>query len=199
VPSLQDLSSPLRGRPPTTTRADVARVALELFAAKGYEQTTVDEIAAAAGVGRRTLFRYYASKPDIVWGDFSLVIGALRGQLAAAPAGARWFGALRGAIVASNRYDAAELDTLRIRMRLIGSVPALESHSLRRYEQWRGVVSEFVAERRGEHPHDLIPRLVSASALGTAMAAFAWWAEHGGDHLAVLGEALQALETGFAA
>jgi mycofactocin system transcriptional regulator len=176
----------------------VARVALGLFAEHGYEQTTLDEIAAAVGVSRRTLFRYYESKPDIVWGDFALVIDALSGQLAAAPAGEGWFGALRGAIVACNRYDAAELDTLRIRMRLIGSVPALESHSLRRYEHWRGVVSEFVAERRGEHPDDLVPRLVSASALGTAMAAFAWWAEHGGDHVAVLREALQALETGFA-
>ena len=67
-----------RGRRPATTRQDVARAALDLFARQGYDETTVDEIAAAVGVSRRTFFRYYESKPDVVWGEFDAELVRLR-------------------------------------------------------------------------------------------------------------------------
>jgi mycofactocin system transcriptional regulator len=172
-------------------------VALELFARDGFDATTMDDVAAAVGVGRRTLFRYYASKNDLVWGEFDGVIAALRAHLDAA-GDAPLLTALRRAVVASNRYDAAELPTLRIRMRLIGSVPALQGHSLRRYAAWRGIVTEFAARRRGERPEDLVPQLIGHAALGTTMAAFQWWVEHGdGDPAAVIDAALAQLEAGF--
>jgi AcrR family transcriptional regulator len=72
---------PQPGRPPATTRAEVAHVALELFAARGYEETTLDDVAAAVGVSRRTLFRYYDAKPDMVWADFTIVLDVLRSHL----------------------------------------------------------------------------------------------------------------------
>jgi len=50
-----------RGRRPSTTREEVARASLDLFNRQGYDQTTVDQIAAAVGVSRRTFFRYYNS------------------------------------------------------------------------------------------------------------------------------------------
>src|ERR1700743_778390 len=62
------------GRPPTTTHAEIERVALDLFATRGFEATTVDDIATAVGVGRRTLFRYFESKNDLAWGDFDWVM-----------------------------------------------------------------------------------------------------------------------------
>jgi len=49
------------GRPPGTSRGAVTRTALEMFAERGFEETTVDDIADALGVSRRTLFRYFAS------------------------------------------------------------------------------------------------------------------------------------------
>ena len=183
--------------PPATTHAEVAHVALELFARDGFDNTTVDDVAAAVGVGRRTLFRYYASKNDMVWGEFEGVMDALRAHLedAGEPP---LLTALRKAIVASNRYAAEELPTLRIRMRLIGSVPALQGHSLRRYEEWRRIVVEYAAARRGEGPEDLVPQLIGHAALGITMAAFQWWVEHGdGDPADLIDAALLALETGF--
>src|SRR5690349_14219555 len=74
-----------RGRPPSTNREEVGRVALELFHRDGFEATTMEAIATAAGVGRRTLFRYYPSKNDIVWGDFDAVLDRLRAELEDGP------------------------------------------------------------------------------------------------------------------
>jgi len=95
----------------------VARTALELFARQGFEETTMDDIAVALGVGRRTLFRYFRSKNDMVWGDFDRVLRRLRAHLEAAPAQAPLMDALAEAVVASNRYDDAQLPELRIRIR----------------------------------------------------------------------------------
>ena len=58
-----------------------ARVALELFHRQGFEETSVEDIAATVGVDPRTIFRYFPSKNDIVWGDFDWVIGRLRHHL----------------------------------------------------------------------------------------------------------------------
>lgn len=58
-----------RGRRPSTTREAIARQALDLFERNGFDATTVDEIAAAVGISRRTFFRYYGSKRDVVWGN----------------------------------------------------------------------------------------------------------------------------------
>src|SRR5262249_30441819 len=56
---------PLRSK--DERRAEVVRVALELFANPGYEETTVDQIAAGAHVSRRTFFHYFGSKADILF------------------------------------------------------------------------------------------------------------------------------------
>ena len=174
---------PPRGRPPSTTRAELARIALELFAERGFEETTVDDVADAAGVGRRTVFRYFASKNDMVWGEFDLVLDRLRGHLAAEPPEVDMLRALGRAVVASNRYEADQLPELRIRMTLITTVPALQAHSMLRYAEWRTVVSQFVAERLGTRPDDLIPLTIGHMALATSIAAFVRWVHHPGDDL----------------
>jgi mycofactocin system transcriptional regulator len=172
-----------RGRPRATSPADVARISLELFTRNGFEQTTVEEIAAAVGVGRRTLFRYFPSKNDIVWGDFDWVLARLRGELDDAPPGQPIIEALADAVVASNRYEPEQLPELRMRMTLITTVPALQAHSMVRYAEWRGVVAEFVAQRLDLQVDDLIPLTVGHAALGTSMAAFVRWVDHPGDDL----------------
>src|SRR6201995_2120381 len=91
------------GRPPTTTREEIERVALGLFAERGFEATTVEDIATAVGVGRRTLFRYFESKNDIAWGDFDWVMERLREALGAG-GGLPLTEALRHGVVESNRY-----------------------------------------------------------------------------------------------
>jgi mycofactocin system transcriptional regulator len=186
------------GRPPTTTHAEIERVALGLFAARGFEVTTVDEIAAAAGVGRRTLFRYFDSKNDIAWGDFDWVMRRLREALEEG-AGLPLMEALRHGVVESNRYPPDQQPGLRTRMTMITGSAALQAHSALRYAEWRGVVAEWAAGRLGEAPDDLRPRVIGYAALGSAMASFERWvANEGEDLLELLDAAFVALAAGFA-
>lgn len=69
------------GRRRSTTPHHISDVAIELFAAHGFTDVSVDDIARAAGIARRTLFRYYASKNAIPWGDFSTHLAQLQGLL----------------------------------------------------------------------------------------------------------------------
>ena len=172
-----------RGRRPSTTREAIARQALDLFERNGFDATTVDEVAAAVGISRRTFFRYYRSKRDAVWGEFDAELVRLRDQLMGAPPDEPMMDVLRRAVVATNRFGAGELDELRIRMGLISTVPALVAHSAVRYAEWCEVVADFVAGRVGGSPHGLGPQAVARAALGTAMAAFACWAQHDTDDL----------------
>ncbi|HVC67692.1 MAG TPA: mycofactocin system transcriptional regulator [Acidimicrobiales bacterium] len=189
---------PARGRPASTSRPDVARAALDLFARQGYDETTVDEIAAAVGISRRTFFRYFESKPDVVWGEFDVELGRLRDRLAEAPADEPLLDVLRRSVMATNRFGAGELDELRIRMVLIGTVPTLVAHSAVRYEEWCDVVAGFAASRLGGSPDDLAPQTVARAALGAAMAAFACWArDDAGDLVAEVDRAFRLLSTGF--
>jgi mycofactocin system transcriptional regulator len=188
----------VRGRPAATSRQDVARAALDLFARQGYDQTTVDEIAAAVGISRRTFFRYYESKPDVVWGEFDAELGRLRDLLAEAPDDEPLMDVLRRSVIATNRFGAGELDELRIRMVLISTVPTLVAHSAVRYEEWCDAVAGFAASRLGGSPGDLAPQTVARAALGAAMAAFACWARSSGNDLAAeVDRAFRLLATGF--
>jgi mycofactocin system transcriptional regulator len=170
--------APLRGRPPSTSRDHLAGIALTLFVRNGFEETTLDDIASEVGVGRRTLFRYFSSKNDLVWGNFDGVLDRLRGELAAADPSEPMMETLGRAVVASNTYEGEALEELRLRMTLITSVPALQAHSMVRYADWRHVVADFVAQRLGVDADDLIPLTVGHMALGASMSAFVRWVSH---------------------
>ena len=187
-----------RGRRPATSREQVARAALELFARRGYDDTTVEDIAAAVGVSRRTFFRYYESKRDVVWGEFDAELARLEASLAEPAPGEPMMDVLRRAVVATNRFGAGELDELRIRIGLIATVPTLTAHSAVRYAEWCEVVARFAAGRLGAEPGDLGPQTVAHAALGAATAAFTRWAQSGSDDLPEdLDRAFRMLADGF--
>ena len=192
-------SEATRGRPASTSRQDVARAALDLFASQGYDETTVDEIAAAVGISRRTFFRYFESKPDVVWGEFDAELGRLRTRLEEAPDDEPMMDVLRRSVMATNRFGAGELNELRIRIVLISTVPTLVAHSAVRYQEWCDVVAAFAAARLGGSADDLGPQTVARAALGAATAAFACWARADSDDLVDdVDRAFRLLGTGFA-
>jgi mycofactocin system transcriptional regulator len=183
------------GRPPATTRDELAQIGLELFAADGFEQTTLDDIARAARVSRRTVLRYYDSKNDIVWGAFDEELEALRARLAAAPRGEPLLTSIRREVIAFNDYGADALPDLQRRMALITTVPALQGHAMLRYEAWSAVIAEFVAGRIGVALDAFAPQLVASLALGVAVTAYRHWISdpHRTDLLALMGEGFDLL------
>lgn len=187
------------GRPAVTTRAELEQIALELFARHGFEATTVDDIAAAAGIGRRTFFRYYASKNDVVWGEFEEGLSALRVRLSGTHPERPLLDALCDAVLAFNRLDPAHAPWHRNRMALVLTVPALQAHSTLRYSAWRAVIAEFVAARLDQAPSDLLPQLVAHLCLGAALTAYEQWLRQPeADLQALLAAALRALDGSWA-
>jgi TetR/AcrR family transcriptional regulator, regulator of mycofactocin system len=168
-------AQPGMGRPPVTSRAALERLAFELFARRGFDQTTIDDIAAAVGIGRRTFFRYFASKNDLVWGDFEEHLLQLRKLLDESDPGVPMMDALRRAVVEFNRFDPREVPWHRQRMELILRVPTLQADATLRYASWRMVIAEFVAARIGLAPSAMVPRLTGHVLLGAAVAAYEHW------------------------
>src|SRR5215467_7283272 len=188
-----------RGRPPGTSRRELELIALRLFTARGFEETTVDQIAAEAGVSRRAFFRYFGSKPDVLWGEFDTEVATIRALLDEVPAGVPVMEAVRRAVLAANHYRAADVPELRARMSLVGSVPALMANAAVHYDAWERTVSEFVARRTGQPADSLYPLAVGRATLAACRAAFDRWVVHADADLTVyLDAALRALAAGFA-
>lgn len=186
------------GRPPSTTRGDLERTALALFDLKGFDGTSIDDIAAAAGIARRTFFRYYPSKTDLVWGDFDGELEHLRGWLARVPAELPLMQAVHQAVVDFNRLPVGGERNHRRRLELILRVPTLLANSTLRFAQWREVIAEFAAGRLGLRSTDLLPTVIGYSALGATLAAYEIWLSDDTATLPdLLDEALGELAVGF--
>src|SRR5262249_44433588 len=90
-------------RPKPQSIEAIEKVALELFRERGFEETPVEDIAAAAGISRRTFFRYFGSKSDIVFGNFELLLDDLEQWLASAPDDRPMFDVIADATMRFNR------------------------------------------------------------------------------------------------
>jgi len=140
--------SGLRARKKAETRRSIQEHALRLFLEKGYEATTVEEIAAAAGVSHMTFFRYFPSKPAVVENDEydPMLAEAVRARPAAEPPLTAIARALSGALRA---MPDAEMATVRTRARLILGVPALRARQGEAQESTRRLFADAI-EGRGE-------------------------------------------------
>jgi mycofactocin system transcriptional regulator len=188
-----------RGRPPGTSRRQLELIALRLFAEQGFDETPIEQIAAEAGVSRRTFFRYFDSKADVLWGEFDSEVTAIRTALAEVPDTVPMMDAIRQAVVAANHYRAEDVPELRARMNLIGSVPALQSSAAVHYDAWEWAVSDFVAARIGQPAGSLYPLAVGRATLAACRAAYDRWSARADADLTIyLDAALSALSAGFA-
>lgn len=158
-----------------TDHAAIERAAFRLFAERGFEATTLDDVAEAVGIGRRTLFRYFPSKNDIPWGQFDAGLVRLREFLEATPPEIPVYQAVHRAVLDFNRLDEAAIPQHRQRMRLLLTTPALQAHSALKYAAWRRVIAEYVAGRYGLSADDLLPRTVGYVTLGMALSAYEQW------------------------
>jgi AcrR family transcriptional regulator len=189
-------SSSLRERKKQKTRWLIQEQALRLFQEQGYDQTTVDQIAAAAEISASTFFRYFKTKEDVVIEDEYDPL--LFGELAQAPAELPPLAALRYAIrTGLAAVDAAELGRILERTRLSLSVPALRMRLLDSLSGQFDVLGAALAARTGRPPGDFGTRVLAGAFFGACLAALVSWVERGGaeDVRDLLDEALAQVES----
>jgi AcrR family transcriptional regulator len=186
-------ASSLRERNRLRRHERITDAALRLFAERGFDGVTIDEIAAAAEVSRRTFFRYFARKEDLLL-DWKLRIAEqLRDALDRRPADEPPLQAVHRALatVAAAYAEQPELTLGLIRM--FESGPALAPGA--DYPAWENVLADGLAARLGVDPIvDPEPRLVASVGFAVVAATIERWAARGGD-----GDLVAQLDGGFAA
>jgi AcrR family transcriptional regulator len=156
-----------------TMRRKLAAAAMELFATKGYEATTVDEIAAAAGVARRTFFRHFRSKEEAIFPDHDDTLVRAEAVLEAAPLHEHPLDTVCRGIKEVMRMYAASPAVSVERYRLTREVPTLrerEIASVARYERLftRYLLGHFDERAHRDGDDDPLLAEVAASAVVTA-------------------------------
>lgn len=188
------------GRRRSTTTDHLSNVAIDLFSIRGFDEVSVDDVAHAAGIARRTLFRYYPSKNALPWGDFDAHLERMRDQLAGLDPSVPIRQALRTALLAFNTFDDAETARHRRRMRVILETAELQAYSMTMYAGWRAVVAAFVAQRLGTKPDELIPQTVAWTMLAVALSAYEHWlADESATLVEALGDAFDLVSDGLGA
>lgn len=182
--------SGLRERMRATVRAEVSAVALRLFAEQGFERTTVDQIAAEAGLSRASLFRYFGTKEDIVLGHLAQLGEQIAEALAARPGQERPWESLRRAFdVVTNTNEQAPEQALSY-LRMLAETPSLRARHWEKQLAWQNLLVPEIARRvaaEPDQPADPRPNALVSSALACMdAAANAWVACEGNVPLAEL-------------
>ncbi|MEV0110109.1 TetR family transcriptional regulator [Nocardia sp. NPDC050799] len=178
------------------TREAIQDHALRLYREKGYANTTLEEVAAAAEVSPSTLFRYFPTKPDTVL--FDRVDPIFLDKFLAEPADLSPLEAARNALLAvldSAHVDMAAVETTR--MRLIATVPELRAAVAHKVETDLPPFISAVARRTGRKPDDPRVRYWTGAIAGVAVMAYLRAIDNDEDIYAVVDEALEFLENGM--
>lgn len=154
----------LRQRKRQQTRDRLTRAAMALFLERGFEATTIDDIAAAAEVSRRSFFHYFASKEDVVAAWQEDAASALVAEIVARPAEESMLTAAENAIAAAvKRIDPTEAAAMS---RLKRDNPALHARDQLKYEKLERAFVEGLAQRSARKSDRLKARLVAMIATG---------------------------------
>jgi AcrR family transcriptional regulator len=149
----------LRERKKQQTREKIAQVALRLFAERGYDHTTLAEIAEAADVAPRTIFAYFDSKEDILLCGERSFLDDLKRRLDERPAGTTTVDALREFLSEIPPQDEDDL----LRKRVMSENPELQVKAHAGHTRLEPMLAESIAKDLGAEPDDLQPMLAAAS------------------------------------
>jgi AcrR family transcriptional regulator len=139
--------------------------AIDLFGEKGFDEATVNEIAAAAGVSQRTFFRYFASKNDLMGQSMMAYGELLRVAIKASPKSAHAFGVLRMAVLEIAATVASFPRTRDVIAVSIQCPAAREAQLLRRSEVEEIVAQAYAARMRKGRDNELTARLLAGLTL----------------------------------
>jgi len=148
------------GRPRSATPREIEQAAFQLFLAQGYEATTMEEIAAAAGIGRTTLFRNFPAKSDILWDPYADYARRLDAALRATPDGLPLVDAVFDGYRAAIDADPVEVARMKVRLRLIAELPSSTTAMWEHFDYWVVLLCDFLADRLGaaRDSHEVLAR-----------------------------------------
>lgn len=169
----------LRERKKRETHKRIARAARKLFLERGFEATTIDEIAAAASVSRRNFFHYFSSKEDALFAWREEIRTALTDAIAAQGPDEPLVRVARRAVVAAaahvDRHQAVSA------ARIVRGSPALHARNQARYHELERLLAARLGQRLGGAPDRQRARLVAMVAIGALRVAVDTWLAKGGE------------------
>jgi AcrR family transcriptional regulator len=188
----------LRERKRTRTRLMIQGEAMRVIAEKGWENTTVDDIAYAAAISPRTFFRYFPTKEDVVlWDEYDPIAPDM---LSARPVDEPLVESMRALIYeALGGLYRRDPDALLLRVRLLLSVPELRARLRDAQGEGEQLLAAHLAEHRGLPADALAVQVLAAAITSTILVALDAWVRDDGksDLLAILDRALEALAEGL--
>jgi AcrR family transcriptional regulator len=174
------MTESLRARRRRRTAEAIVAGALGLFEEQGFERTTVDQIAEAAEISRRTFFRYFADKEEVFFAEDERLLDLIHDTLDAAPDGEPVLDLARRATRALAEHSAAEPERRLARERLIAATPALQARRLAKTLRWeQAIAARLVARGSSEQEALLVPKV----ALACFQAAYERWVRDPGQDL----------------
>jgi AcrR family transcriptional regulator len=190
----------LRERKKQRTRETIERAALELFAERGYNETTLADIADAADVSRRTIFSYFENKEDILFCEEGASIDGIKEMLEQRPAGTTTVQALREFIGSVPPPDEEAL----LRKKIVSANPELLMRARAHIAGLESVLADSIAKDLGAGPDDVRPALIAASmtAAFTAVREQFEAGDDAGNHergMEIVDQVLEFLQGGLAA
>jgi AcrR family transcriptional regulator len=170
----------LRERKKAATRRQLMHVALRLFEAQGFENTTVEQIAAAAVVAPRTFFRYFPAKVDVLFADHQELVALVRDTLSARSPDEPILDAVRRAVLEGVERVVADPALFLTRSKLAATVPAGDAHGRHLDADYEDVIADAVAASRHTDPTtDLYARVIARVAWSANRAAREVWVASG--------------------
>ncbi|MFE9913072.1 TetR family transcriptional regulator [Streptomyces clavifer] len=185
----------IREQTRSVVRSLLARTAIELFATKGFDNTTLDEVAAAAGVSRRTLFNYFRNKEDLALSGLDEQGELIAARLADRPADEDPWTALRAAFQVLEEIDITAQGRLEFITLLFGNDSLRAGHG-EKQARWQDLFAPLIEPRLPDSDRrTLQARAITAAAITCLQAANEEWVRQGGqvDLFALYDTAAQAI------
>lgn len=178
------------------TRDALTEAASRLFGERGFDAVTVDEIASAAGISRRTFFRYFATKEAVAFPRREARRAGFLQLVNEADSNLSPYGRVRAAMLAMARYFMSEREGALREWRIVSATPSLVAHNRDIDQDWHAIIADSMV-RAGTEPQEA--QVIAAAMMGVIRVTLdAWFANDAEGDLEQLGrEALAVLERGL--
>ncbi len=182
----------LRALTRETIRAQIAETAWSVFAERGFDDVTVNEVAEATGISRASFFRYFSSKDEAVFVALEAMGAEIATALEERPPQEPTWTALRRAFDAATPNYASNPGRSLARLNLTRETPSLRAHQLERQSQWKQLIGPALALRLERDPSDVRVEAIVGAAIDAATER---WALSGGglDLTTLIDEAFAAI------